>query len=102
MAFSATAAERIHRSFIQRMGRVLDRIDRQHRFPNRIETYYLLNVMDGVADGRFSTIEDPMLRAEAATIATPDQILSFTSSCPTMSMNVMHAKLDTLAGELGR
>ena len=71
MAFSATAAERIHRSFIQRMGRVLDRIDRQHRFPNRIETYYLLNVMNDVADGRFSTIEDSMLRAEAATKATP-------------------------------
>ena len=102
MAFSATAAARIHRSFIQRMGRVLDRIDRQHRFPNRIETYDLLNVMNDVADGRFSTIEDSMLRAEAATKATPDQNLSFTSSCPTMSMNVMHAKLDTLAGELGR
>ena len=102
MAFSATAAERIHRSFIQRMGRVLDRIDRQHRFPNRIETYYLLNVMNDVADGRFSTIEDSMLRAEAATKATPDQILRFTSSCPTMSINVMRAKLDTLADEVGR
>ena len=102
MALNATAAEHIHRRFIQRMGRVLDRIDREHRSPNRIETYYLLNVMHDIADGRFSSIEDSMLRVEAAAKATPDQILRFTRTCPTMSMNVMRAKLDTLAGELGR
>ena len=102
MAFSATAAERIHRSFIQRMGRVLDRIDRQHRFPNRIETYYLLNAMSDIADSRFSTIEDSLLRAEAAVNATPNQILRFARECPTMSTSAMRAKLDTLAHENGR
>jgi len=102
MASAATAADHIHRRFIQRIGRVLDGIDREHRSPNKIETYYLLNAMHDVADGRFSAIEDSMLRAEAAMKATPHQILRFMRDCPTMSTNAIRAKLGTLANEPGR
>jgi hypothetical protein len=58
--------------------------------------------MDDVVGGRFSAIEDSMLRAEAALKATPHQILSFKVTCPITSTEEMRARLDALADETGR
>jgi hypothetical protein len=102
MNSNITLGAAIHRHVLQRVRKALDRIDRERRYPNRIETYYLLNVMRDVAGGRFAAIEDSMSRAEAALNATPDQILRFTYSCPKVSMEAMRSQLNTLVDEQRR
>jgi len=102
MTSNITLGAAIHRHVLRRVGKALDRIDRERRYPNRIETYYLLSVMRDVAGGRFAAIEESMSRAEAALKATPDQILRFTYSCPNVSMEAMRTRLSTLVEEQRR
>ncbi len=88
------------RKLIQRLRAILDRIDREHRHPNRMEIHYVLMVMQDIASGRFLTTEDSMLRASAAIKATPEQLTRFRRShVATMSMEQLRARLDDLASE---
>ena len=91
------------RKLIQRLRAILDRIDREHRHPNRMEIHYALMVMQDIASSRFLATEDSMLRASAALKATPEQLTRFrTSHVASMSMAQLRAQLDDLASKTAR